>query len=251
MKSTNRRHRNPEIQEINKKPFFSRVSDNSRKSKKGKQAFFQAKLRISKKDDKEEKEADIAAKYLVNRASMESPEEKDNKIRKQAKPEEEEELQAKLNIQKLKEPEEEEPIQAKLIIQKQQQPEEEEKIQTKLIIQEQTEAKDKEERIQSKSENKNEVSNPPLSENIENTKGRGIHLPPEIRTEMEAFFKADFSNVCIHIDQTAVCMCRKLNARAFTNGLDIYFNAGQYNPTTSEGKKLLAHELSHVVQQIG
>jgi hypothetical protein len=62
---------------------------------------------------------------------------------------------------------------------------------------------------------------------------------------------ADFSGVKVHTGQNAVEMNRSLNARAFTHGNDIYFNKGEYNPESSEGKRLLAHELTHVVQQKG
>jgi len=46
-------------------------------------------------------------------------------------------------------------------------------------------------------------------------------------------------------------MNKELNAQAFTHGRDIYFNAGKYDPESTQGKKLLAHELTHVVQQTG
>ena len=68
---------------------------------------------------------------------------------------------------------------------------------------------------------------------------------------MERNFDVDFSNVRVHKDSNAVQMTRELNAQAFTYGRDIYFGAGRYNPRSSSGKRLLAHELTHVLQQNG
>ena len=76
-------------------------------------------------------------------------------------------------------------------------------------------------------------------------------LPDDIRTEMEGKFNADFSKVRVHTGDKAVVMTNMLKAQAFTHGFDIYFNAGKYQPNTSLGKHLLAHELTHVVQQKG
>ncbi|WP_245806744.1 eCIS core domain-containing protein [Arenibacter amylolyticus] len=80
-------------------------------------------------------------------------------------------------------------------------------------------------------------------------KGGGRFLPNPTREWMEHRIGADFSKVKVHTDQNAFQMSRQLNARAFTSGSDIYFNQGQYNPQSSAGKHLLAHELTHVVQQ--
>jgi hypothetical protein len=68
-------------------------------------------------------------------------------------------------------------------------------------------------------------------------------------TEMSRAFHADFSNVNIHTDSEAVGMNRELQAQAFTHRNDIYFNAGKFNPDSADGKRLLAHELTHVLQQ--
>lgn len=86
---------------------------------------------------------------------------------------------------------------------------------------------------------------------IQETKGQGMPLPEELRMELESKFKADFSNVRIHIDAKAIELSAMLNAQAFTHGYDIYFNVGKYDPFSRTGKHLLAHELTHVVQQKG
>lgn len=67
--------------------------------------------------------------------------------------------------------------------------------------------------------------------------------------EWETIFGFDFSTVRIHTDDNAVRMNRALNAKAFTSGKDIFFGAGVFNPDTRSGRRLLAHELAHVVQQ--
>jgi hypothetical protein len=61
----------------------------------------------------------------------------------------------------------------------------------------------------------------------------------------------DFSKVQIHTDNKSAQMNQELGVRAFTHGRDVYFGIGQYNPQSNEGKRLLAHELTHVVQQSG
>ena len=60
------------------------------------------------------------------------------------------------------------------------------------------------------------------------------------------------SGVRIHTEnEVAVQMSKELGAQAFTHGNDIYFNKGKYNPSSKEGKQLLAHELTHTIQQKG
>ena len=79
--------------------------------------------------------------------------------------------------------------------------------------------------------------------------GRGRPLPPRLRAEMEAAFGADFGAVRIHTDETAAQLSRMLGAQAFTRGNDIFFNKGRFDPDTTAGKRLLAHELTHTRQQ--
>ncbi len=84
---------------------------------------------------------------------------------------------------------------------------------------------------------------------LRNSKGSGQPLDKRTRQNMEQSFGVDFSGVKVHTDQNAIQMNQNLGAQAFTNGNDIYFNDGKYNPNNKKGKKLLAHELTHVVQQ--
>jgi hypothetical protein len=66
---------------------------------------------------------------------------------------------------------------------------------------------------------------------------------------MEARFRSDFSRVRIHVDGQAATSAERLNAAAYAIGQHIVFGRGQYAPSTEAGRRLLAHELAHVVQQ--
>lgn len=79
--------------------------------------------------------------------------------------------------------------------------------------------------------------------------GRGRPLPDSVRAFMEPRFNADFSKVRVHVGRNAAQISRQINAKAFTHEQDIYFGAGAYRPGSDAGKRLLAHELTHVVQQ--
>ncbi|MEO6977135.1 MAG: DUF4157 domain-containing protein, partial [Mucilaginibacter sp.] len=84
---------------------------------------------------------------------------------------------------------------------------------------------------------------------LNSSKSGGAPLPAGTKTFMEGAFQTDFSSVRIHTDSRAAEMSKGIQARAFTHGNDIYFNTGQFTPENAEGKRLLAHELTHVVQQ--
>lgn len=92
---------------------------------------------------------------------------------------------------------------------------------------------------------------PGMSAALAATKGGGSTLPAETRNLMEPTIGADFSQVRLHTDEKAAEMNESVQARAFTHGQDIYFNKGEYQPESPEGKRLLAHELTHVTQQNG
>jgi hypothetical protein len=88
-----------------------------------------------------------------------------------------------------------------------------------------------------------------LSQEIQASLGAGMPLPEDVREFMEPRFRADFGAVTIHTDQQAERLSARLSARAFTYGKDIYFARGEYRPDTPEGAELLAHELTHTIQQ--
>lgn len=82
---------------------------------------------------------------------------------------------------------------------------------------------------------------------LERTNGQPLN--GSIRTFMESRFRKDFGQVRLHTDASAAKSARAVNAQAYTFGHNIVFGAGQYDPDTYEGTRLLAHELAHVVQQ--
>ena len=90
-----------------------------------------------------------------------------------------------------------------------------------------------------------------VTNQINATKGSGSRMADNTKSFMESRFGTDFSNVKIHTGDHAVQLSRELNAQAFTVGNDIYFNSGQYAPDSESGQHLLAHELTHTVQQSG
>ncbi|MBZ5522161.1 MAG: DUF4157 domain-containing protein [Acidobacteriia bacterium] len=77
----------------------------------------------------------------------------------------------------------------------------------------------------------------------------GQPLPMATRQEMESSFGADFTGVRVHHDSTAARAAHSVDALAFTVGRDIVFGGGQYAPQTAVGRRLLAHELTHTLQQ--
>jgi len=96
--------------------------------------------------------------------------------------------------------------------------------------------------------NRTQQANDNLHIRLNQSRGGGQPLRESDINFMERRFELDFGSVRIHTDSNAVQMSSYLNAYAFTHGRDIYFGAGRYSPGSS-GKRLLAHELTHVVQQ--
>lgn len=86
---------------------------------------------------------------------------------------------------------------------------------------------------------------------IQRARGGGRSLDPVVREPMESAFGADLGDVRIHTDEAADTLNRQLGARAFTTGSDVFFGQGEYAPSTSAGRHLLAHELAHTFQQTG
>jgi len=88
-----------------------------------------------------------------------------------------------------------------------------------------------------------------FADRMKDAKANGKPLPLDVRAEMGKEFGADFSQVRVHYDDEAETLTSEVNAQAFTHENHIFFNNGKYEPGSSEGKKLLAHELTHVLQQ--
>jgi len=141
---------------------------------------------------------------------------------------------------------EEEEIQTKPLVQRQG---EEEEIQTKPLVQRQGE----EEEIQTKSTSASGgfEAGSAFERRLSATRGGGRSLPGNLRGQMEAGFGADFSGVRVHTGGEAAQLNRAVSAQAFTHGQDIYLGEGKGDLESSAGRKLLAHELTHTIQQTG
>ena len=173
----------------------------------------QAKLRIGQPGDKYEQEADYVADEV-----MRMPEQL-----MQQQPEEEEDL-----------------IQTEPIAE-----------QITPLVQKQVEEEKKEEEILQTKELSGQSAGvtPDLESRIQALKGGGQPLPESICAYFEPRFGYDLSQVRIHTDAYTADIAKAINARAFTFGQNIGFASGEYNPESFIGKKLLAHELVHTIQQ--
>jgi outer membrane protein OmpA-like peptidoglycan-associated protein len=246
-----------------KAPQINGVGPKKGSSVFGNNPFFaaQTKLSVGKTGDPYEKEADAVADKIVQRS--------ENNLFKSA-----ETFFPNTSIQKKNEEEKTNEIQAKPLSDSitplvQLRSNEEENVQEKceecekesvvskkseneeaIDIQQKCESCEHEEQqVQKKSTGNENNSLNTVEKTLKSTKGSGAVLAPNSKNQMEQGFGADFSNVRIHNNSTSVKMNRQLGAQAFTNGNDIYFNSGKFNPSSKSGKHLLAHELTHVVQQ--
>ena len=116
-------------------------------------------------------------------------------------------------------------------------PEDEDKVQAKSLIQCQS--------------NEAITASSQLESSINQTRGKGQPLSDKIKQPMEKSFGTDFSGVKIHTDAQSDRLNQSIQAKAFTTGQDIFFRQGAYNPSSRGGQELIAHELTHVVQQTG
>jgi hypothetical protein len=82
-------------------------------------------------------------------------------------------------------------------------------------------------------------------------RGGGSPLPTSLRQPIESRLGADLSGVAVHTGSDAAAAAGAIGARAFTYGSDVYFGAGQYDPASTSGRHLIAHELTHTLQQTG
>ncbi len=189
---------------------FSRMSVHSK-------GMIQAKLKINEPGDPYEQEADRVADAVMR---MPEP-----GVQREAEPEEEEE---------------EERLEAKPLAS-----------QITPLVQRQPELLEEEEKqIQPKSNTGMAPQvTPGVAHDIHSLKGTGQPLPASERTFFEPRFGRDFSNVRVHTNHRSARIAQSINAQAFTFGRDVVFGAGQYSPSTISGRRLLAHELTHVVQQ--
>ncbi len=104
--------------------------------------------------------------------------------------------------------------------------------------------------IQHVAENRDTIAaSPDLEASINQEKGRGESIPQRIRQPIENVLGTDFSEVKVHTDDRSHQLNRSIQSKAFTTGKDIFFRQGAYNPGSRGGQELIAHELTHVVQQ--
>ncbi len=174
----------------------------------------QRRMTLGPVGDKYEQEADVVAKQVVGR--LRTPQAAPSPVDTAQRQEEEEEVQMK-------------PASAISSLQRQ---EEEEELQAKGDA------------MLSGGELSGEVETA-----VTSAKSGGRPLDDTIRAPMEQAFQADFSGVKIHTGGQADSLNRSLSARAFTSGQDVFFRSGEYNPGSTGGQELLAHELTHTIQQ--
>jgi len=188
----------------------------------------QAKLNIGEPNDKYEKEADATAAKVVQQIN--SPMQSQSVQRDESIEKEDEEVQMKSEVSTIQR--DEDPI-------------------------DEEENEDENEEVQMKSVS-NEYKNvgggeasSNLESSIQSAKGNGHSLDPDIQLKMGQAMGADFSNVKIHTDSQSNQLNKSIQAKAFTTGQDIFFSQGEYNPDAQSGQELIAHELTHVMQQNG
>jgi outer membrane protein OmpA-like peptidoglycan-associated protein len=255
-------------------PFFSPAQPSAVQTK-AEESFFapaapdtiQTKLSVNAPGDKHEQEADSMADHVVQR--MSAPDKEKDKVHRKAAPEKEKDkLQKKSQgqdeeekgkIQRMAAPDKEKDknkVQKKSIghteedkdkVHRKAAPDKEkDKLQRKCADCE----KEEHGQVQRKADGGGTAPSG-VTHQIESSKGNGSQLSDNTRAQMESSFGTDFSNVRIHNNSESAEMNDALHAQAFTHGSDIYFNEGKYNPQNTEGSRLLAHELTHVVQQGG
>lgn len=88
-----------------------------------------------------------------------------------------------------------------------------------------------------------------IEADIRGAQGGGRPLDDHVRGDMESHLGTDLSAVRVHADSRGDALSRSVQADAFTTGTDVFFRSGKYSPDSGDGRKLLAHELTHVVQQ--
>ena len=184
----------------------------------------QMKLKIGTPGDKYEREADRVARQVVSRlhAPELKPKSPEGGLQRAELPETEERLTVKPEIGSLQ----------------RMNPPDEDELRMKPLI-------------QPKLELGTTTAPTELERSIASERGRGKPLADTIRQPMERAFGSDFSGVRIHANGRADWLNRSIRAKAFTTGRDVFFRQGAYQPGSRGGQELLAHELTHVVQQSG
>ncbi|HEY9866000.1 MAG TPA: DUF4157 domain-containing protein, partial [Candidatus Obscuribacterales bacterium] len=248
------------VQQINTPTTEKATSSQNVQRQEGEQEEeLQAKSDISAIQREGEDEEELQAKSDISAIQREGEQEEELQAKSdisaiQREGEDEEELQAKPDISAIqREGEEEEEIQAKPDISAiQREGEEEEEIQAKPDISAIQREGEQEEELQAKPQNKT-MGGGAVSTDIETTiqsaKSGGSSLDAGLQSKMGKAMGADFSGVKVHTDSQADKLNRSLSSRAFATGPNLFFKQGEYNPGSRSGQELIAHELTHVVQQ--
>lgn len=259
------RHATPVQRKAGDATFFRKAGDEGFFSTKESSAFFsptiQTKLSVSSPDDPQEKEADAMAEQVMRAPEPAAAPEKKEEEKLQKK-EEQEEVQAKPVPQAGPQ------IQCKeSSVQNRLQPKRFDSIQRSTeegsdssmtdasvvsagdtVINRKNISLHHSDVIQ-RSGRGPPASSIPFEQSLSSSRGSGSAMPSDTRQYMEGRFGADFSGVRIHTGSAAESMSSNIHAQAFTHGNDIYFNSGKYAPQTEAGGLLLAHELTHTIQQ--
>jgi hypothetical protein len=190
----------------------------------------QAKLTVGAVGDKYEQEADSVAAQVVKTINQPQgsvqPKSADEGESLQMQPQE--------TLQREEMPEEEELQMKPESIQREEMPEEEE-LQMKPTLQ----------RVGKEGGAVSDEFNTQL----QGAKGGGQALDPGLQTQMGQAMGADFSGIKVHADSQSNQLNESIQSKAFTTGADVFFRAGEYNPGSKGGQELIAHELTHVMQQ--
>ena len=184
----------------------------------------QTKLTIGQPGDKYEQEADQVASQVVQQINSPVPVQSaqgQTVQREDATPFEEEQVQAKSISD---------------TIQREELPEEEE-LQMSPMLQRQGQG--------------GMAATPDLETSINQARGGGMPLAENLQRSMGKAMGADFSGVKVHTDSQSDQLNKSIQAKAFTTGQDVFFRQGSYEPSSRGGQELIAHELTHVVQQTG
>jgi hypothetical protein len=195
--------------------FLQRTIGNQAVQRLIKSGTLQAKLKIGQPGDKYEQEADRVADAVMR---MPEP-----GVQRQVEPEEEEEetLQTKPSADQI----------------------------TPLVQKQEDIPEEEQETAQAKGDGGPSTASSSVESGINSIRGGGQPLPVSTRAFFEPRFRTNFSSVEVHTGANANHLARSINAKAFTVGKDVVFGADQYSPESLSGKQLLAHELTHVVQQ--
>lgn len=246
-----------------KTSFFRKAGEEGFFSTKENTPFFslpvQAKLSVSSPDDPQEREADAVASQVMRmpEPTVAAQQKEEEKI--QTKEEEEVEQAAPVSVQRMcASCEQEQQVSTKLFRLVQRSEESGYSFADDTAVEGATDYHINRKELSLHSSDIIQCSGrgPPASSpratfetSLSSSKGSGSSLPASTKQFMEARFGADFSGVRIHTGSYAQNLSSSIHAQAFTHGNDIYFNSGKYAPHTEAGGTLLAHELTHTIQQ--